>query len=106
MKKKCFSGLVLGKPWAWAEDLSGALDSSQRDLGLVGYSVDFLERLAKELNVDYVIHVSDDYGYQNQNGDWNGIMGDLLASSLKTARPWWARTTRGWRWNTTTWPSH
>ena len=46
----------------------------------IGYCVDLAERLAEHIGYDYVIRVVQDgnYGTQEGNGSWNGMIGELL----------------------------
>ena len=46
---------------------------------LEGYCVEFAERLAQSMNIDYDLILptdnSEDYGYKTKDGNWTGLIG-------------------------------
>ena len=51
-----------------------------------GFCIDLLDELAKILKFTYEIYVSPDgkYGFETENGNWNGMIGELLNEVFKT----------------------
>ncbi|XP_064489283.1 glutamate receptor ionotropic, kainate 2-like [Ornithodoros turicata] len=45
-----------------------------------GFFVDFLEELESRLNIEYEIHIAENgtYGVMDQEGKWNGMIGELM----------------------------
>lgn len=50
-----------------------------------GFCIDLLDELAKILKFTYDIYVSPDgkYGFETENGNWNGMIGELLNEVFK-----------------------
>ncbi|XP_044134172.1 probable glutamate receptor [Bufo gargarizans] len=61
---------ILEQPFAMMTD-SGELE---------GYCVDLLSELSEALKFNYTLHVVKDsrYGIKDQNGDWNGMVGEVI----------------------------
>ena len=82
------SGVVLGKPWAWIEGAPDPtnvtyVDYSKPNLGIKGYCIDLLTKLAAEdrMDFDYEIVPNKFYGAR-VNGSWNGVVGDLISGEI------------------------
>ena len=74
-------GTVPTTPWAYYRlDGKGEImrDLEGRPL-LEGYCVEFAERLAQSMNIDYDLILptdnSEDYGYKTKDGNWTGLIG-------------------------------
>jgi ionotropic glutamate receptor len=52
-----------------------------------GFSVDLANELSKQLNFSYEIRVVKDgrFGSMDSNGDWNGIIGELVRQEVDMA---------------------
>ncbi|XP_072012045.1 probable glutamate receptor [Engystomops pustulosus] len=68
---------ILEQPFAMTTD-SGELE---------GYCVDLLSELAQALEFNYTIHVVKDghYGSKDQNGVWNGMVGEIIRKEADLA---------------------
>lgn len=42
-----------------------------------GYCIDLIERLSQEMNFEYELSTSYDYGKKLENGTWSGLVGQL-----------------------------
>ena len=83
--------MVLGYPWAWVkskEDTIFALNTTFLDhndinLGLEGYSIDLLKKLAERMKFEYEIIPAPEnfYGFK-ENGTWNGLVGALVDGDI------------------------
>lgn len=51
-----------------------------------GFCIDLLDELAKILKFTSEIYVSPDgkYGFETENGNWNGMIGELLNEVFKS----------------------
>ncbi|KAM3920919.1 putative glutamate receptor [Leptodactylus fuscus] len=54
---------------------------------LEGYCVDLLSELSQALEFNYTLHVVKDgrYGSKDQNGDWNGMVGEIIRKEADLA---------------------
>lgn len=52
-------------------------DSSARR-GYTGYCIDMMDTIANLAQFDYTIAETDQHGYMNENGKWNGVVRKLI----------------------------
>ena len=87
-------GVVLGRPWAWVDNVPEGkelnhsyLDRSKTNLGLVGYCIDLLGKMATTMNFEYeIVPASGNiYGHAEDNRTWNGVIGDLVSGNIDIA---------------------
>jgi len=59
---------------------------------LEGYCMDLLSELSKKLGFKYSVHLVKDnnYGRQDDNGDWNGMIGEVVRGVRTHFRPHFA----------------
>lgn len=76
-------GTVESPPWAYyMRDPKTKMiyrDENNKPIW-TGYCIDFIDKLAEKLDVEYEIVVprSGRFGKKNRNGNWDGLVGDLI----------------------------
>lgn len=84
-------GTVPTTPWAYIKtDENGRVikDAAGRP-SLAGYCVDMVEQLSQKMHFDYELILptdgSNSYGKKDENGQWNGVVGDLVNGEIDIA---------------------
>ncbi|KAH9381838.1 hypothetical protein HPB48_016353 [Haemaphysalis longicornis] len=75
---------VLTDPYMMLKESAEDLQGNNR---FEGYCVDLLKELSQQLNFKYEIRLVKDraYGLQNESGDWNGMIGEVVTGKADLA---------------------
>ncbi len=84
-------GTVPTTPWAFYElDARGmVIKDKNGNPKLQGYCIEMIEEMARRMYFDYEIVLpsdnSEDYGSKQANGEWSGVIGDLVSGQIDIA---------------------
>lgn len=72
-------GIAEAKPWTYL--------SNDPEPIWEGYCIDFIEKLAEKMNFDYTLVTPKNgkFGERSENGDWDGLVGDLVTGEIDLA---------------------
>ena len=83
-------GTVTRTPWTFQDMQNGiATMDSEGNPVLGGYCVELLKEMSKKMFFEYEVVLpsddSNDFGKKDKNGDWSGLVGDLVSGEVDIA---------------------